>query len=125
MAIDVTNVVIAYLAIGGVMVGGGAIDLNQAGMVGFFVDGGDGGGVIEAGNASGQLKSQAGVVDQVINDLGGGALILINLLFALIGFMNWPLVVMLQVNAPPMAILVLAVPLMAAFYLSVANAVVN
>lgn len=113
-----SNIILTYLVIGGVMFGGGAIGWTDIGAAQFFVDG-------EPGNLDGseESKEQVGSVGSSISNLAdlavGPIVFVFNLAVNLVVYLNWPLTVLIDNNAPPSAVLLIGVPLTAAFYLSI------
>jgi len=113
-----SSIVLAYFVIGSVMIGGGAIDLDDAGVAQFFVDETDG----EYGPAQGRqsdLQGLAGALQSVVDAVVGPIVLIYNLILGLIAYLNWPLTVLASVGAPPMAILLIGGSFTAAFYLSI------
>lgn len=122
---QLSDVVMVYFVIGAVMVGGGAVTLggeagSGAGIAGFFVQHNDTTGNLEpAGNASSQISQTGGAISTVVS-LAVGAIVLVwELALGLFNFLHWPLFVLIQANAPPMAVLTIGGGFTAAFYMAV------
>lgn len=120
---QLSDVVLVYFVIGAVMVGGGAIDIGQAGIVNFFVEE-TGDGEIEAtGQATDQIDETGGAISTVVS-LAVGAIVLVwQLAIGLFTFIHWPIVALTQNNAPPMVVLLLGGSFTAAFYMAVIGTV--
>lgn len=121
---QLSDVILVYFVIGAVMVGGGAVDVGASGgqgpgIVGFFVEE-DADGEIQPGqNATGNIDDAGGAISSIVN-LAVGAIVLVwNLASSLFSFINWPILVLWQNNAPPMATLLLGGSFTAAFYMAV------
>lgn len=118
------NLALAYFVIGGVMLGGGAVDFEDAGVTQFFID--QEGSTFSPAEAEPGQKSPESALDGVvgailgiIDALTGGIILVFNLAVALLGYLNWPITVLAGANAPPMAVLMLGGTFTAGFYLSV------
>jgi hypothetical protein len=121
---QLSDVVLIYFVIGAVMVGGGAVDIGQAGIVGFFVEQDDTTGEIEAtGNATNQIDKTDNAITTVVSLAVGAAVLVWNLALGLFAFIHWPIVTLTQNNAPPMAVLLLGGSFTAAFYMAVIGTV--
>jgi len=113
-----TRMILAYFVIGSVMFGGGAISFEEAGVAGFFVDDlGDGFGPSE--NSQNQLSGVGNAIGQLVGEFLGAIQLVWNLIVGLLGFLNWPIIVLMSNNAPPMAVLLIGGTFSAAFYLGV------
>lgn len=113
-----SNVILAYLVIGGVMFAGGAISFSEAGVNQFFVEY-NSGDISASGESEGVLGGLGNAITEAAA-LAGGVIILIwNLITGLFTYLNWPVTVLLSVNAPTRVVLLMGVPLNAAFYLAV------
>lgn len=111
------DVIMAYFVIGAVMWGGGALAFDDAGVMSIFVDSDDG-DIAADGGAVDDLQEQQGIIQQTAALAVGGLVFVMNLLADIISFMNWPLVVFLQNNAPPTLTVLLGGSFTAGFYLS-------
>lgn len=112
-----SNIVLTYLVIGGVMFGGGAIEWSDVGATQFFVDG-QPGDLDSSDDTKEQVDSAGGAISSIVDQLAGPIVLVWSLASALVAYLNWPLTVLIVNNAPPSAILVIGVPMTAAFYLS-------
>jgi len=117
-----SNIVLAYLIIGTVMFGGGAIGFEEIGIAGAFVDDGAG-GIAPDSDRTQNLKGIGGAIQSVVDQFAGPLVLVFNLIVALLGFLNWPITVLNSVNAPPIAVIGLGGSFTAAFYLSVIRVV--
>lgn len=116
--VSFSDIILVYLVIGIVMFGGGAIDWDNAGVAKFFVDNPNDGDITVKENATEKTQGVGGAIKSIVDQLAGPIVIVWNLAVALISFMNWPIIVLLSQNAPPVMVLMLGVPFNAAFYLS-------
>ena len=114
-----SDMIIAYLVIGAVMFGGGAISWDQSGVAQFFVSQDDDGGLSASDNTDENLTGISGALNSVVDMVAGPILVIWDLVVGLIAYLNWPIIVLLSNNAPPMLVLLLGVPFNAGFYLSV------
>jgi len=118
MSVRFTRVVLLYFTLGAVLFAGGGISFDQAGVAGFFIDQEDA-GFVASDQADQNLGGIGGALQELVGTLIGGIQLVFNLSFGLFGFLNWPIVMLLSVNAPPMAVLLIGGPLSASFYLSI------
>jgi hypothetical protein len=110
--------VLLYFILGTVMFGGGAVDYSEAGVAGFFVEH-DSGSFAPTDKAESQIDNQSNAITNLVGEFLGGIQIVWNLTIGLMGFLNWPIIVLLSVGAPPMAVLLVGGSLSASFYLSI------
>lgn len=120
------SVALAYFVIGAVMFGGGAVDFEEAGVTQFFLDQNEQGfapAEAELGQKSPQsaIQGVVGAILGIIDAITGGIVLVFNLAVSLLGYLNWPITVLLAANAPPSAVLVVGGTFTASFYLSVIN----
>jgi len=118
MTMRFTRIILLYFVLGAVMFGGGAIDFQDAGVAGFFVEH-DSGSFAASDQADEELEGLGGAISQLVGEFIGAVQLVYNLAVGLLGFLNWPIVVLLGVGAPPMAVLFVGGTLSASFYLSV------
>jgi len=111
------DILIAYLIIGAVMLGGGAIQWDDSGPLQFFASNDDGQIVANEAN-QGEFSEFEKAIRGVVNLVAGPLILIWNLISGLVTYLNWPIFVLTSNNAPPMIVLVLGVPFNAAFYLS-------
>lgn len=116
-----SDVVMVYFVIGAVMVGGGALEVGNAGIADFFVSEGDNGTLQPAQNTTEQIQNTGGAISTVVSLAVGGILLVWSFVQGLFTYLNWPIFVLLQHNAPPMAVLLLGGSFTAAFYLAIAG----
>jgi len=114
-----SNIILAYFVIGSVMIGGGAIDFQDAGVAQFFVEQDDSGELNPAQERQQDLEGIGGAVQSVVDAVVGPIILIYNLIVGLLAYLNWPLTVLASNNAPPMATLLVGGSLTAAFYLSI------
>lgn len=117
-----SDVILAYVVIGGVMFGGGAIAWDDAGVAGWFVED-TSTGFEPSDNTTGKAQDVEGSIKNIVGQFAGPLVIVWNFVVAFVSFINWPIVVLASNNAPPVIILILGVPLTAAFYLSLVRLV--
>lgn len=122
---QLSDVVMVYFVIAAVMVGGGAIDLGDAGIVTYFIEEDDTGGFEGASNPADQIDETGGAITTVVSLAVGGIVLVWQLILALLNFMFWPIATLTQNNAPPMAVLLLGGGFTAAFYMAVASTVMR
>lgn len=118
------KVVMAYFVIGSVMWGGGALDFQDAGVAKFFVTV-NGNSVSGSQSLSSNLGGIGGSIQAVLNFAIGGVQLLWNLIVGLIGYLHWPIIALQSANAPPKVTVLVGGGFVAAFYLSLAGAVVT
>lgn len=116
-----SDVVIVYFVVGVIMVGGGALDLSDAGIANFFVEEEDDGEFTGGTDPSGQIDDTDSAVQTVVSLAVGGALLVWNFIKGLFVYLFWPLVTLYQVGAPPMATLLIGGGFTTAFYLGIAG----
>lgn len=116
------QIILAYFVVGAVMFGGGAIAFDEAGVAQFFVDQ-DGDTIETSDEASGALSNLGNAIGQLVNVALGAIQLIYNLVVGLLGFMNWPVLVLMSNNAPPMAVLLIGGTFQVAFYASVVRLV--
>lgn len=116
---QLSDVVVVYFVIGAVMVGGGQLDLADAGVTSFFVEEDDQGDLQPAGNASSQVDDTGGAISTVVSLAVGGIVLVWELALGLFNFLHWPILTLQQANAPPMAVLLLGGSFTASFYLAI------
>lgn len=93
------NIVVAYFVIGAVMWGGGAIAWDQAGVGELFIENPAESEVNE--ETSEDLTRLGGPINDVAGSLGASGLVAVwNVLVKLIGYLFWPITVLLSVDAP-------------------------
>lgn len=116
--VSFSNILVAYFLIGSVMVGGGAIDFQESGVTGFFIDETAQGGFTTSENATQNFQEADNIVEKVIKQLTGTVALVWSLIQSVLTFINWPVAVLNSVNAPPIAVVGLGGSLTAAFYIS-------
>jgi len=113
-----SSIILAYFVIGAIMFGGGAISYEESGVASFFVEQ-DGGQFGPAQNAEEELGGIGTAISNLVGQFIGGIQLVYNLVVGLLGFINWPLIVLSQNNAPPIATLLIGGSFTVAFYGSV------
>lgn len=113
-----SQIVLTYLIIGAVMFGGGAIQWDNVGASEFFVDGAPG-DLDTSDQTQDKLSGVGGSIKSIVDQFAGPIVVIWNLAVGLTTYLNWPIVVLTSANAPPSMVLLLGVPLTAAFYLSI------
>lgn len=112
-----SSIIIAYFLIGAVMWGGGALDWDEAGVAGVFIEDPQSGEIND--ETATALNNMGGPITQVVGQtIGGGLIATWNVLVKFIGYVFWPTTAMLSINAP-MKIVVLATVFPVAFVASV------
>lgn len=112
-----SNIIMAYFVIGVVMWGGGVVGFGDAGVATIFFDQ-DQDGISTDDEASQNLDEQTGIIQQLAALAVGGLVFVVNLVTIFIQFLNWPIFVLLQNNAPPVMTVLLGGSFSAGFYLS-------
>ena len=113
------SVIMAYFLIGAVMWGGGAISWGNTGLAGQFIASPGGGGSATQVNQSttAQLQRTGGPIQEAVQSIGGSGLLAVwNLLAGLIGYLFWPIGVLVTVNAPPRLVVVFGGALVIGFF---------
>jgi len=113
-----SSIILAYFIIGAVMFGGGAITYQESGVASFFVEQ-DGGGFGPGQEAEDKLGGIGIAISNLLEEFIGGIQLVYNLIVGLLGFINWPIIVLVQTNAPPVAVLLIGGSFTVAFYGSV------
>lgn len=113
-----SRIVLAYFVLGAVLFGGGAISYDDAALNSFFVkDTAEG---FEANSETeGNLSNIENALGSLVGEFLGAIQLVYNLIVGMLGFLNWPIVVLATNNAPPMATLLIGGSLSVAFYMSV------
>jgi len=113
-----SSIILAYFVVGAVMFGGGAISYEESGVASFFVEQ-DGGQFGPAQDAEEELGGIGTAISNLVGQFIGGIQLVYNLVVGLLGFINWPIIVLSQNNAPPIATLLIGGSFTVAFYGSV------
>lgn len=116
------NLVLAYFIIGTVMWGGGALTFEEAGVVTAVVTI-DGGQIGVNETFAGEIERQDSIIGGVVTAFGAGLLIVWNLIFAILKFIHWPLVTLIQNHAPPAITVLLGGGMTLSFYLALISLV--
>lgn len=111
-----SNILLAYFVMGAVMWGGGVLAWDEAGVGQFFIeDPGQNTSINE--QTSSQLGNLGGPIQAAAGSFAGGGLIAIwNILVQLIGYLFWPIVALLSVNAPPRVVVLIGGTPVVAFF---------
>jgi hypothetical protein len=115
-----TQIVLAYLLIGAVVWGGGAVAYGNAGPIQYFIAQEDGADLVVASEPSGAIENTGQTITNVISQFGGPVVLLWNFVVQVTGWLNWPLFTLMRANAPPRIIVTLGGGFTAAFWLSLA-----
>lgn len=118
MAIRASNIVLIYFVIGAVMFGGGAVTWDNSGPSQFFIDIDSEGDVSPADEPGDQLTGVSSVITNLVGAFGGPAILVWNLFVGLIGYIHWPVIVLLENQAPPRVTVLLGGTLQVAFYMA-------
>lgn len=113
-----SDIVIAYFVIGTIMYGGGAVEWQDAGVPGWFVEQGDDGEVQATQQTEENLDGIGGALKTLVDAVVGPILIIWDIVSGLVGFIHWPILVLTQNNAPPILTILLGGGFTSAFYLS-------
>lgn len=116
---ELSEVVMIYFVIGAVMVGGGAIQLTDAGMASFFIQEDANGDLEPTNTTTNELEETDDAISTVVSLTVGGIVLVWDLALGLFNFLNWPVVTLQQANAPPMAVLLLGGGFTSAFYMAI------
>ena len=118
MPIRTSEIVIVYFVVGALLFGGGVVSWDNSGPTQYFVD--ISGGDVEADNGpSDNLSGVSGAITSLVGSFGGPVILVWNLFAGLVAFLNWPLFVLGDANAPPRVTLMLGGTLTVMFYMSV------
>lgn len=114
--VNFRNIVIAYVVMGVVMYGGGAIAFGDIGATQVFVE--QEGSELSTNEETTTLLSQVdGAIQSALQTVGGSALIAVyQLLTGVIGFVLWPVTVLRGAGAPWDITMLFGVPPTAAFF---------
>lgn len=94
-----SHVMIAFYLMGAMMWAGGAIPWDEAGLGQLLIEQPSTAELNE--NTSDQLENSRGPVQEAVGSLGGGALLAVwNMLVKIIGYLFWPITVLVNNNAP-------------------------
>lgn len=116
---QLSDVVIIYFVVGVVMVGGGAMDLDEAGIATFFIEEGSSGEVQPTGQAASEVDETGGSITTVVSLAVGAVVLVWQLALSLFNFLHWPILTLSQHDAPPIAIMLIGGGFTAAFYLAI------
>jgi len=114
---NLSNLVVMYFIVGAVMFGGGAVSWDDSGVTQFFVAN-DGGDLSPNSELASTLNATDSSISSVIGVFSGGLLLVWNLVFGVVAFLHWPLVVLIEANAPVSVTLLLGGTFVAMFYVS-------
>lgn len=117
MPIRASNIVVVYFVIGAVMFGGGAITFDDSGVTQFFLEEDDD-ELTPDNQTSSNLQGLSGTITNLISQVGGPALLVWNLITGIAVFLNWPIVVLVENNAPPSIVLLLGGAPTVMFYMA-------
>lgn len=114
--VNFRNILIAYVVMGVVMFGGGAIAFGDIGATQVFVE--QDGGQFSPNEETTTLLGQVdGAIQSALQTVGGSALIAVyQLLTGIIGYILWPITVLRGAGAPWDITLLLGVPPVAGFF---------
>lgn len=118
------TIILAYFVIGAVMFGGGAIAMDEAGLTQWFIDT-SGDQVAVEDQTTDKLEGVGGAIKSVVDAFGGPLILVWNTVVGIIGFMNWPVVVLASNNAPPKFTILFGGGLTVAFYVSIIGLVMS
>lgn len=120
--IRASNIVMIYFIVGAVMFGGGAVTWDNSGPTQYFLT--MSGGHVHPSDQTGNALGNVGPsLVNLIATFGGGALLVWNLIVGLISFLNWPIFVFLDANAPPPVTIIIGGSLTVAFYMALIRVV--
>jgi len=110
-----STVVMTYFVLGAVMWGGGVIAWDDSGVGQFLIENPERGDTNE--NVRDNIEQAGGPIQQAAGTLSGGGLLAVwNFLVQLVGFLFWPITVLVSVNAPPRAIVLVGGTVSMAFF---------
>jgi len=96
-----SRVVMAYFVMGAVMWGAGVIAWDEAGVGQLLIQNADSDAEVNQQTRE-DLSQLGGPIQTALSTVQSAGLVAIwNVLVKLVGYLNWPLVVMLSVDAPP------------------------
>jgi hypothetical protein len=114
--VNFRNIILAYVVIGVVMYGGGAIAFSEIGATQVFVEEED--GELGANEETRTLLGQVdGAIQSALQTVGGSALIAVyQLITGVLGFFLWPITVLRGAGAPWDITMLFGVPPVAGFF---------
>lgn len=113
-----SSILMTYMIVGAVMWGGGVIAYNDTGVATYLIDNPQTNQLNE--NVTEDIENSGGPIKQAANSIGGGGLLAVwNLLSALLGFFFWPITVLMALNAPPQATVLIGGSLSLGFLLGI------
>jgi len=116
------NLVLAYFIIGTMMWGGGALTFEEAGVITAVISN-DHGQIDPAGAFAEAIDRQNSIIGGVVSAFGGGLLIVWNLMKIIFDFIHWPIITLVQNDAPPQITALLGGGMTLSFYLAIATLV--
>ena len=93
-----SSILIVYFLLGAVMWGGGALDWSEAGVGQYIID--DPATDTVSQNASDDLESLGGPIQNVTGTLGGGLIAIWNLMAKFLAYLFWPVTALQAAGAP-------------------------
>jgi hypothetical protein len=117
-----SGIIMSYFVIGAVMWGGGVIAWGDAGIGSLLVEDPQTGQINE--ETSTELEELGGPIKNLLNSVSGGGLVAVwSVISGILGFLFWPIDVLLSVNAPMEAVVLLGGGPTIAFYATLIRAV--
>lgn len=96
-----SSILIAYFVVGAVMWGGGVISWDNAGIGSYIIDDPTAEEDQLSNDAVNDLKNLGGPIGNIVGTLGGGLVAVWSIMSKFIGFLFWPITVLLATGAPP------------------------
>jgi len=111
---QLTRIIVVYFVLGAVMFGGGAVQFDDSGVTQYFIDNDS---EVEASNeATDNLDGLGGAITSLVGQVGGVVVLIWNLVVGIVSFINWPIVVLVENNAPPRVTVLLGGVFVVMFY---------
>lgn len=123
MAINASKLVVAYFVIGAVMLGGGALEFDEAGIVTHYLNEGDAGNISPDPGVSEDLGGVGNAIQSVIQTVMGPLLIIWKLVSGFIKFVHWPIYVMIGAEVPTRVMVLLGGAPVVMFYMGLVRMV--
>lgn len=115
--IRASNIVLIYFIIGAVMFGGGAVSWDNSGLTKFFIHQ-SAGNVGPSQQTQTKLTGVSGAITSLVGSFGGPAILVWNLFAGLVAYLNWPLFMFMDSNAPLTVTILLGGTPTVAFYMA-------
>lgn len=110
-----TRVIVLYFVLGALMFGGGAVSWDDTGPTQYFLSQ-EQAGVTADDQPQETLGGVAGAITSLVGQFGAPLILVWNLVFGLVSFLNWPIFVMAENSVPPRVTILFGGSLTVMFY---------